>query len=116
MKVPATKPYFCEEFESKFASYTGTKFAVSCNSGTSALELICRAIGVAGKEVILPSNTFIATANAILNAGGIPVFADCTDNLCMDVQDVKKKITKHTAAIIHVHIGGLISKDIIELQ
>ena len=107
MKVPATKPYFfeedieyiadelkdilrgnsflsmskhCEEFESKFASYTGTKFAVSCNSGTSALELICRAIGVAGKEVILPSNTFIATANAILNAGGQPVY--CCSFIC----------------------------------
>ena len=143
MKVPATKPYFfeedieyitdelkdilrgnsflsmskhCEEFESKFASYTGTKFAVSCNSGTSALELICRAIGVAGKEVILPSNTFIATANAILNAGGQPVFADCRDNMCLDVKDVIKKITNKTAAIMQVHIGGIVSKDILELQ
>ena len=143
MKVPATKPYFfeedieyitdelkdilrgnsflsmskhCEEFESKFASYTGTKFAVSCNSGTSALELICRAIGVAGKEVILPSNTFIATANAILNAGGQPVFADCRDNMCLDVKDVIKKITNKTAAIMQVHIGGIVSRDIFELQ
>src|SRR3989338_6773535 len=113
-KVPATKPYFSEEdiefitekfkeilrgnsfltmhkygaeFEEKFARYTDTKYAVGCNSGTSALELICRALNVSGKEVILPSNTFIATANAILNAGGTPVFADCTDNMCMDAED-----------------------------
>ena len=143
MKVPATKPYFSEddinfitekfkdilrgnsflstykhveEFEHKFASYIGTKFAVGCNSGTSALELICRAIGIEGKEVILPSNTFIATANAILNAGGRPVFADSTDNMCMDAEDVRKKITAKTAAVIHVHIGGLVSKDILKLQ
>lgn len=143
MKVPATKPYFSEgdidfitakfkdilrgnsflsmhkygaEFESKFASYIGTKFAVSCNSGTAALELICRAIDVAGKEVILPSNTFIATANAVLNAGGRPVFADCADNMCLDAVDVAKKITKKTAAVIHVHIGGIVSPSILQLQ
>ena len=143
MNVPASKPYFSEEdidfitekfrdilkgnsflsmykygeeFESRFASYIGTKFAVGCNSGTSALELICRAIGVEGKEVILPSNTFIATANAILNAGGQPVFADCTDTMCLDAEDVKRKITAKTAAVIHVHIGGLVSKDILKLQ
>ena len=96
MNVPATKPYFSEEdiefitekftdilrgnsfltmykygaeFEAKFAAFIGTKYGVGCNSGTSALELICRALNVAGKEVILPSNTFVASANAILNAG-----------------------------------------------
>jgi perosamine synthetase len=143
MKVPATKPYFSkedidfitekfsdilqgnsflsmykygEEFESKFSSYIGTKFGVGCNSGTAALELICRAIGVEGREVILPSNTFIATANAILNAGGKPVFADCAENMCMDVKDAIRKINGNTAAIIHVHIGGIVSKDILELQ
>ena len=143
MKVPASRPYFSEEdidfitekfkdilrgnsflsmhkygeeFESKFASYMGTKFAVGCNSGTSALELICRAIGVEGKEVILPSNTFIATANAILNAGGELVFADCADDMCLDAEDVEKKITSKTAAVMHVHIGGLVSKNILKLQ
>ena len=143
MKIPATKPYFSEkdiafvnkklteilegksflsmskyneEFESKFASFIGTKFAVACNSGTSALELICRAIGIEGKEVILPSNTFIACANAILNAGGQPVFADCAENMCLDPKDVVKKITAKTAAVMQVHIGGLISKSTTELQ
>lgn len=141
--VPATKPYFfkndidfitekfedilkgnsfismykyCEEFESNFASYIGTKFAVGCNSGTSALELIFRAIGIEGKEVILPSNTFIATANAILNAGGKLVFADCGENMCMDADDAINKITDKTISIVQVHIGGIVSKSIIKLK
>ena len=143
MKVPATKPYFfdrdidfiiekfkdilqgnsflstykyCEEFESNFASYIGTKFAVGCNSGTSALELIFRSIGIEGKEVILPSNTFIATANAILNSGGKLVFTDCGDNMCIDANDVINKITDNTIAIVQVHIGGIVSKSIFELE
>lgn len=143
MKIPATKPYFSEDdiafitekfreilrgksflstgqytaqFEKEFAAYIGTKFAVACNSGTSALELICRGLDVAGKEVILPSNTFIATANAVLNAGGIPVFADCADNMCLDESDVIKKITKNTIAIIQVHIGGIVSESTLKLK
>jgi len=143
MKIPATKPYFSEDdiafitekfqdilhgksflsngqyaaqFEKEFATYIGTKFAVACNSGTSALELICRALDVSGKEVILPSNTFVATANAILNAGGTPVFADCADNMCLDENDVVKKITKNTIAVIQVHIGGIVSESTLKLQ
>lgn len=142
-KVQATKPYFSEEdiefitekfkdilrgnsfltmykhaaeFEQKFAAYTGTKFGVGCNSGTSALELICRALKLSGKEVILPSNTFVASANAILNAGAIPVFADCGDDLCLDAKDVEKRLTSKTAAIMTVHIGGIVSNSTLQLQ
>ena len=134
--IPATKPYFSdddidyiqkhfkeilfgnsflsqfrysEKFEKEFANYCGTKFAVSCNSGTSALELIFRSIDINGKEVILPSNTFIATANAIMNAGGKPVFADCDDTMCLNYDDAISKITSDTIAICHVHIGGIVS-------
>lgn len=103
---------FAEEFENKFSNFIGTKFAVSCNSGTSALELICRSLNICGKEVILPSNTFMATANAVINAGGKPIFADCDDDMCLSLQDVKKKINKNTTAVIIVHIGGIISKSI----
>ncbi len=143
VKIPATKPYFSEEdiafitekfreilqgksflsngqyvaqFEKEFAAFIGTKFAVACNSGTSALELICRALDISGKEVILPSNTFMATANAILNAGGIPVFADCADNMCLDENDVIKKITQNTIAIMQVHIGGIVSESTLKLK
>ena len=143
MKVPATRIFFSEEdiefitkrfkdilrgnsylsmskygeeFEAKFSAYIGTQYGVACNSGTSALELICRAIGIEGKEVIIPSNTFIATANAVLNAGGTPVFADCNDTMCLDAEDAIGRITDKTAAIMQVHIGGLVSNSIIELK
>ena len=79
---------YSEEFELSYAEYIGTKFALSCNSGTSALELIFRGLNIKGKEVILPSNTFIATANAIINAGGQPIFADCNDDMCLDFDSV----------------------------
>jgi dTDP-4-amino-4,6-dideoxygalactose transaminase len=104
------------EFEKKFAEFIGTKCAVGCNSGTSALELICRALNVSGKEVILPSNTFVASANAILNAGAIPVFADCCDDMCLDAEDAIKRITPRTAAIMQVHIGGIVSESTLNLQ
>ncbi|MBM3758524.1 MAG: DegT/DnrJ/EryC1/StrS family aminotransferase [Acidobacteria bacterium] len=104
------------EFENGFAEYIGTAHAVGCNSGTSALELICRALNLSGREVILPSNTFVATANAILNAGAIPVFADCGADMCMDADDAIKRITSNTAAIMHVHIGGVVSRSILALQ
>jgi dTDP-4-amino-4,6-dideoxygalactose transaminase len=143
MKVPATKPCFSEEdiafiterfkgilrgesflsmgkygeeLEAAFARYVGTKHAVACNSGTAALELICRALDVSGREVILPSNTFVATANAIMNAGGVPVFADCGDDMCLDPADVERRITSRTAAVMLVHIGGLVSRSVVRLE
>ena len=143
MQVPATKPFFSEEdidyitrcfsgilrgesflsmaqygrqFEEKFASYIGTRYAVACNSGTSALEMLFRAIGIEGREVILPSNTFLATAIAVINAGGRPVFADCADDMCLDAEDAAGRITAATIAIAHVHIGGIVSKSVLRLQ
>tara|TARA_B100000029_G_scaffold514502_1_gene617587 strand:- start:1209 stop:2330 length:1122 start_codon:yes stop_codon:yes gene_type:complete len=107
---------YSEEFESKFAEYIGTDFAVSCNSGTSALELIFRALDVKDKEVILPSNTFIATANAIINAGAKPIFADCNDDMCMDYDSVMSLINKNTIAVCYVHIGGLVSESALQLS
>lgn len=105
-----------EEFEKQFARYVGTRYAVASNSGTSALELICRAIDIAGKEVIVPSNTFIATVNAILNAGGKPIFADCGDDMCLDAKSVYRRVTKKTKAIMHVHIGGIVSPSALLLR
>src|SRR3989338_9651823 len=65
-----------EEFEKALANFTGRKYALACNSGTSALQLLYQAIDVRGKEVIVPAFTFVATANAIVAAGGIPIFAE----------------------------------------
>jgi len=106
---------FGEIFEAKFSKFIGTKYAVTCNSGTSALELIFRALDVKNKEVILPSNTFIATANAIMNAGGIPVFADCNNDMCLDFDKTINLVNDKTVAICHVHIGGLVTDSALKL-
>lgn len=94
------------EFEKRFAEYIGVKRAVTLNSGTSALQLALEASSVKG-EVILPGFTFVASANAIVNAGAIPVFADIDYNTCnIDPQDIIRKITPRTEAIMAVHFAG----------
>lgn len=106
-----------EEFEKKIAEYVGTKYALTFNSGTSALHALLLAHDVKDKEVIVPSFTFIATANAVVLAGGIPVFAESeSETFGLDADDVKKKITNKTRAIIPLHYGGFPSKDIEELR
>ena len=107
---------YSEQFEDEFSKYIGSEYSVTCNSGTSALEIIFRSLDVSGKEVILPSNTFIATANAIINSGGIPVFADCDETMSLDYEDALSKITKDTVAICHVHIGGIVSDSAIKIS
>lgn len=105
------------KFEKKIANYIGTKYALSFNSGTSALHVLLLAHDIKGKEVIVPSFTFIATANAVILAGGIPIFAESeTDTFGLDAKDVKKRITKKTKAIITIHYGGFPAKDTKELK
>lgn len=96
------------EFEQEIAKYIGTKFAITLNSGTSALHASMIAHGL-GKndEVIVPSFTFIATANAPLFVGAKPVFADIEEETCgLNPESVEDQITKNTKAIIPVHYGG----------
>lgn len=97
-----------ERFENMLAEYTGRKYAVAFNSGTSALHAALLAYGIGeGDEVIVPSFTFIATANAPLFVGARPVFADIEEKtLGLDPEDVRRKITPRTKAIIPVHYGG----------
>jgi perosamine synthetase len=97
-----------KELEKKLAGYIGTRYAVVFNSGTSALHASLLAHKIkSGDEVIVPSFTFIATANAVLLASGKPVFADIeTKTLGLDPNDVEKRITPKTKAIIPVHVGG----------
>jgi dTDP-4-amino-4,6-dideoxygalactose transaminase len=98
-----------KEFERKFAEYIQTKYAVGVNSGTSNLEIALRYFGVKNSEVIVPTNTFVATANAVMFAGGKPVFADMReDTLCIDPIDVERQITSKTVGVIVVHIAGLV--------
>ena len=96
------------EFEEKFAKYVGTKHAVALNSGTAALHLALALLDLKrGDEVIVPPITFVSTAHAVVYNGAKPVFADVyEDNLCIDVEDVARKITKRTRAIMPVHYAG----------
>jgi len=96
------------DFEKKYASYLETKFCIGVNSGTSALMAALMAIGLKpGDEVIIPVNTFIATAEAISILGGKPVFVDIHPiYYTIDVTQIENKITENTKAIIPVHLYG----------
>ena len=106
-----------EEFEQALAAFTGRKYALTCNSGTSALQLMYQALDIKEKEVIVPSFTFVATANAIVAAGGIPIFAESeAETFGLDAADVEKRITRNTKAIVALHYAGGVSRDIEKLQ
>jgi perosamine synthetase len=137
--VPSMKPYFpeediqevlrgCEEilrsgrltlgkyttqFEKEFANYVGVRHAIAANSGTSTLEMIYRSIEISGREVITPTNTHIATSNAVIFSGGAPVLADADEQtLCIDIEDAFSKVTPKTKAMVVVHVAGLILPEI----
>jgi len=97
-----------EKFEDMLSKYVGTKYALVFNSGTSALHATFLAYGIGkGDEVIVPSFTFIATANAPLFVGAKPVFADIEEKTFgLDPEDVERNITSKTKAILPIHYGG----------
>ena len=97
-----------QAFEDKIADYVGTKYAVTFNSGTSALHALLLAYDLKqGDQVIVPSFTFIATVNAPLFVGAKPVFAEIEDKTYgLDPEDVKERITSKTKAIMPIHYGG----------
>lgn len=98
-----------EEFEHRFASYLGAKYALAVSSGTAALHLAYLALGIGpGDEVIVPSLTFVATANAVLYTGAEPIFADISGDNDLNISpfDIRAKITDRTRAIAVVHYGG----------
>lgn len=96
------------QFEAAFAAFQGARFGVSCTNGTAAIEMALKGLGIVeGDEVIVPPYSFIATASAVVTVGAIPVFADIApDTLCLDADDVQRKITPRTKAIIPVHVAG----------
>lgn len=129
--IPIAKPYITEEeakaahdtiltgwitqgprvaeLEEKFAAYTGAKYAVAVSNCTTALHLTMIVSGIgAGDEVICPSMSYIATANSIKYVGAIPVFAEIDPvNYNLDIEDVERKITARTKAILLVHQIGM---------
>jgi UDP-4-amino-4,6-dideoxy-N-acetyl-beta-L-altrosamine transaminase len=105
------------EFEEEFASYVGAKYAVAVNSGTAALHAACFAAQIEREdEVITTPITFAASANCVIYQGGTPIFADIDENtLNIDPEEIKKKITKKTKALIPVDFTGL-PVDLKEIQ
>ena len=96
------------EFEKLFAKFTGAKYAIGVTNATSALHLTLRSLGLGkGDEVIIPDETFVATANAILLTGATPVLADIEDDgYNISLNSIKKNFTSRTKAILPVHIAG----------
>lgn len=96
------------EYERDFAAYIGTTHAIGVNSGTDALVLALHALGVGpGDEVITVTNSFHATALAIVRVGAIPVLVDCdVESFLIDLEQVERKISKRTKAVIVVHLFG----------
>src|SRR4051812_11200856 len=131
MKIPITRPFFdaaereavvgplesgwlvqgpkVAEFERLFASFTGSPHAIATTSCTTALHLALVALGIgAGDEVILPSLTWVATANVVETVGGCPVFVDVAlDTFNVDADAVARAITPRTRAILPVSLFGL---------
>lgn len=99
---------YADRFDVEFAEYCKVEYAVGVNNGTSALHCAMIALGIGeGDEVIVPANTFIATAWAVSYAGATPVFVDCTDDTWeIDSDRIEEKITDKTKAIIGVHLYG----------
>jgi dTDP-4-amino-4,6-dideoxygalactose transaminase len=100
-----------QEFERKFAGLIGTNHAIGVNSGTDAIKIALKALGVKpGDEVITAANTFVATVGAINEIGAIPVFVDVDETFCMDVNLIEKAITSKTTALVPVHFTGYMTK------
>ena len=143
MEIPSTRPFFGEEdiesisdgvrsilrsgrlilgpytqdLEKSFREYCGVKHAIALSSCTAALEIALRDFDVRGKEVIVPTNTFIASSNAVMYSGGTPILADIkSSTLCLDPEDMIRRITPRTCGVMVVHIAGLLCPDIEEIR
>src|SRR5271157_1623627 len=95
-------------FEREFSSYVGAEYGIGVNSGSDALFLALKALGIdENSEVITVSHTFISTVNSIVRCGATPVFVDVEpDTYCIDTAKIEQKITERTKAILPVHLYG----------
>ncbi|MBI4131363.1 MAG: DegT/DnrJ/EryC1/StrS family aminotransferase [Nitrosarchaeum sp.] len=99
---------YVKKFEDSFRKYINSDDCVAVNSGTAALNLALSLMSLKGKEVIVPSLTFVATVNAIILNGGKPVFVDVEPHtMCVDPEQIEKLITKKTKVILPVHYAGM---------
>ena len=100
-----------QDFEGNFAKLIGTQHAIGVNSGTDAIKIALKALGVKpGDEVITAANTFVATVGAINEIGAVPIFVDVDETFCMDVNLIEAAITSKTTAIVPVHFTGYMTK------
>ncbi len=108
---------YVQQFEEAFASYVGTKYATALNSGTAALQGLYHYHGVKGKDVLVPTNTFLATAYTVMYEGGTPILVDINpETLCIDVDTLKQKLTKDTVGVAMVHMAGLVPEYFDEIK
>lgn len=108
---------YTQDFEKLFSSFADVKYCIAVSNATAGLEIIIRALGIEGQSIIVPTNTFLATALAVTHSGNKVIFADSDpDTFSLDVDDVKNRITEDTRAIIVVHIGGIITPQTYNLQ
>ena len=104
-------------FETEFAAYVGSRYAIAVNSGSSAIEITLRILGVHGKEVLVPTNTFFATPAAVLHAGGRIRFLDMDPNtLSVSLDSLNENLSRDTVGVIVVHIGGMVTSRMLEIQ
>ena len=107
---------YVKDFENKFAEYIGLKYAVGVSSGTSSIEIILRSLKIKDSSVVVPTNTFAATAFAVDHSKNKIIFADCAYDFNIDPDSLNEVISKDTKALILVHIGGNISNNIEEIK
>lgn len=104
-------------FEKKFADYCGVKHAIAVSSGSSAIEIFMRAVDVKNAEVLIPTNTFLATAAGVLLAGGNIRLVDVDpETFSLNVKNLKNRLTSTTIGVVIVHIGGIITPEIDEIR
>ncbi|MEZ5196398.1 MAG: DegT/DnrJ/EryC1/StrS family aminotransferase [Bacteroidales bacterium] len=109
---------YTEKFEQEFAKYIGSEYAVSLNSGTSALEVLLMLHNAQGKAIAVQTNTNFASVAAIIKSGGTPIFMDMDKNyFCPSLEILRKTVDKnpHIKGVVWVHIGGIITPDFIKV-
>ena len=108
-KINYTNGPYGKKFEKEFSKFVGNKYSVAICNGTAALEVAIKSLRLPkNSEILVPARSFFSSASCIVNTGYVPVFVDVdlsTQNISLD--DIKKKITKKTKAIICVHLAGL---------
>lgn len=105
------RSYKVKQFETDFAKYTGAKHCLLVSSGTTALATVLASAGIGyGDEVIVPPFTFVASIEAVLNVGAVPIFAEIDETLCLAPDKIESKITPRTKAILVVHMCGAMAQ------